>query len=343
MSVRLYRSEDRERWNRYVERSEAASCYHHASWKTVVERSFGCPTYYLLSEDENKNVNGILPLAHVKSRLFGSFLVSLPYFDYVGICTEDTDVYQQLLQEAIRIARGEGAEHIELREARLLDNGLVMRSTKDSMQLQLPSTSEDLWRSLAAKVRSQIRRPEKEGMYARIGREDELDSFHNVFCVNMRDLGTPVHSRLLFKNILAEFPGSTWICCVYKDKEPVAAGFLVGFKERLETPWASSLRRHNRYGPNMLLYWTVLKLACDKGFRFLDFGRSTPGEGTYRFKQQWGAKPVPLYWYYWMRNGGPPPELNPKNPKYRMAINIWKRLPVSLTRLLGPAIIKKLP
>jgi hypothetical protein len=124
---------------------------------------------------------------------------------------------------------------------------------------------------------------------------------------------------------------------------PVASGFLIGFKETLEIPWASSLREYNAQSPNMLLYWTALRFACERGFKTFDFGRSTPGGGTYRFKEQWGAKPVPLYWYYWMRNGGALPELNPNNPKYRSAIALWKHLPVGLTKVLGPFIVRNLP
>lgn len=210
------------------------------------------------------------------------------------------------------------------------------------MRLDLPSSSDALWGSLPSKVRSQIRRPYREGTDARVGAEAELDSFYQVISRHMRDLGAPVHSKSFFRNILQEFPESTWICCVYSGDRPVAAGFLVGFKETLQIPWASSLRRYHRYSPNMLLYWTALKLACDKGFRVFDFGRSTPGEGTYRFKQQWGASPTPLYWYYWLRDGGPLPELSPKNPRYRAAIRVWRRLPVRLTTLIGPLLIRKL-
>ena len=183
----------------------------------------------------------------------------------------------------------------------------------------------------------------KEGMITRIGQLEELDSFYEVFSINMRDLGTPVYSKEFFRNILTVFPENTWICSVYKDKQPVASGLLIGFREILEIPWVSSIRKYNPLRPNILLYWTVLQYACEKGFKIFDFGRSTPGEGTYLFKEQWGAKPVPLYWYYWMRNSGSLPELNPKNPKYKQAIEVWKRLPVGLTRVLGPTISKNLP
>jgi hypothetical protein len=107
--------------------------------------------------------------------------------------------------------------------------------------------------------------------------------------------------------------------------------------------FSSSLKEYNRFGPNMLLYWSVLKFACEKGYIVFDFGRSTVGEGTYKFKEQWGAKPVQLFWHYWLKNGGSLPELNPKNPKCRLAIKVWQRLPVALTRFLGPMIVKNLP
>ena len=159
----------------------------------------------------------------------------------------------------------------------------------------------------------------------------------------MRELGTPVYPKSFFKNILETFQESAWICSVYKDEEPVASGFLFGFKDRLDIPWASSKREYDRFNPNMLLYWNSLKFACENGYRIFDFGRSTPGEGTYKFKEQWGAKPIQLYWHYWLKNNGPLPELNPKNPKYQMAIKIWQKLPVAVTRFIGPMIVKNIP
>jgi FemAB-related protein (PEP-CTERM system-associated) len=212
------------------------------------------------------------------------------------------------------------------------------------MRLELPQDSGELWKTFPSKLRSQIRRPEKEGMYVKSGGDEELDSFYAVFSVNMRDLGTPVYSKEFFRTVMKEFPETAWISTVYtKTGDPAASGFFVGFKNIVEIPWASSLRWYNHCSPNMLLYWSALKSSCEKGYSVFDFGRSTPDEGTFKFKEQWGAKPVQLYWQYWMRNGGLLPQLNPKNPKYRIAIKIWQHLPVSLTRLIGPGIVKNLP
>lgn len=307
MKVRLYEDGDRERWNEYAGESSLASNYHQLGWKDIIEKSFGHSTYYLLAEDDRNDVKGILPLVQIKSALFGNFIVSLPYFNYGGVCADDDGIGGKLLSEAVCIAEKNGAEHLELRHTRNISNDLSVKTVKVSMLLSLPVKYEDLWDSFSSKLRSQIRRPTKEGMFSKVGGVDELDNFYSIFSVNMRDLGTPLYSKSFFRNIFEEFPESTHICTVFsKDGKPVASGFLAGFKQTLEMPWASSLRAYNRYSPNMLLYWDVMKYACENGYTIFDAGRSTPGEGTYKFKEQWGAKPLQLYWHYWMKNGGPP-------------------------------------
>jgi FemAB-related protein (PEP-CTERM system-associated) len=211
------------------------------------------------------------------------------------------------------------------------------------MRLALPADSAALSKNFPAKLRSQIRRAEKEGMTCRIGGAELLDDFYAVFSRNMRDLGTPIYGRGFFAEILKTFPDAARVGAVYLGTRPVAAGFLYGYKETLEIPWASSDRRYNRLAPNMLLYKSVLEHACEQKFRIFDFGRSTPESGTYRFKEQWGAQPVGLHWYYWLADGCVPPDLSPSNSKYRLAISVWRRLPLALSRRLGPNIVRYIP
>ena len=197
-----------------------------------------------------------------------------------------------LIQEAIRIAKDLDVDHIEFRQENRLNNGFPVKTHKVSMRLSLPGSIDTVWKSFPSKLRSQIKRSQKEGMVVRTGRHEELDNFYKVFSLCMRNLGTPVYPKHFFRNILDHFPESTWICSVYLGDMPVASGFLAGFKNRLEIPWASSDSRYNRFSPNMLLYWSCLTIACEKGFTEFDFGRSTVGEGTYKFKEQWGAVPL---------------------------------------------------
>lgn len=344
MRVRHVETQDEAAWERFVETRPRTTAYHQLGWKRVVEEAFGHQTHYLVAEDDHQGITGILPLVHLNSLLFGNYMVSLPFVNYGGLCSDDAESAEKLLQSAVEIARYQGASHIEFRDQEPAEHGLPVKTSKVSMVMGLPQQAEQLWDAFSPKVRSQIRRPQKEGLYAKVGGKDELGSFYSVFSVNMRDLGTPVYSERFFEMILETFPNSTWICTVYNDRRvPLASGFLIRFKDVIEIPWASSLREYNRLSPNMLLYWTALEHSCRHGAKTFDFGRSSPGSGPYKFKQQWGTHPKLLYWHYWLRHGGPLPELNTHNPKYQMAINVWKRLPLAMTKLLGPAIVKNLP
>jgi serine/alanine adding enzyme len=336
------RTRDCERWDQFVTGSPSACLYHLSRWRQVIEETFGHPTIYL-SAAAGDRVVGILPLVQLKSWAFGNMLVSVPYFNYGGVCAENEAARSRLLDEAVRVARDCRADFLELRQEVEPSIDWPTKTTKVSMRLELPADAGDLWTSFPAKLRSQVQRPRKAGMTAVIGREDQLKAFYNVFSTNMRDLGTPVYPRSFFERILEAFPESTWISTVFSGETPVASGFLIAYRDRVEIPWASSLRSANRYSPNMLLYWHCLEFACQGGYRMFDFGRSTLGESTYRFKEQWGAKPHCLFWKYWLRDGGRIPQVNPGNPKYRAAIYAWQHLPVGLTRRLGPSIVKYLP
>jgi FemAB-related protein (PEP-CTERM system-associated) len=159
----------------------------------------------------------------------------------------------------------------------------------------------------------------------------------------MRDLGTPVYGARFFREVFAEFPEASRVFVASVDGRPVAASIVHQFGTTIEVPWASSLREFNPLSANVLLYWHMLRDAIERGARSFDFGRSTPGEGTYQFKKQWGAEPRELVWEYWTAAGAPLPELNPKNPKYALAIRTWQRLPVSAATLLGPLVVRNIP
>ena len=335
--------EDEARWDRYVAEHSQSCAYHLIAWRQVIRKAFGHCSYYCMATGADGEVKGILPLVLLKSPLFGMFLVSLPYFNYGGVLADNLEVTQALLDAATKNAESIGVSHIELRHEQRLDLGWPKKDHKVSMRLDLPPRFEYLMRAFPSKLRAQIRRGEKDGMYVRTGGVELLDDFYKVFCRKMRDLGTPVYGKYFFKEILGTFSKDARLCCVYLRNQILAAGFLYGFRQTLEIPWAASDRRYARIAPNMMLYGSVLRYACEQGYKVFDFGRSSKGSGTYLFKMQWGAKPVELHWYYWLKHGGSLPELNPQNPKYALAIRIWQRLPVSITTFIGPRVAKYLP
>jgi FemAB-related protein (PEP-CTERM system-associated) len=331
------------RWDRYVLESPTATGYHLTAWRQVVEQAFGHETVYLMVRDQQRDVRGVLPLVQLHSRLFGQFLVSMPFFNYGGVDAGAQPVRDLLLEAAAQEARARRASHVELRQSEPTACTWKSRERKVSMRLPLPQDFQVLMKRFPSKLRSQIRRPQKEGMVAQVGGLELLDQFYAVFSRNMRDLGTPVYGKAFFRAILETFPKETAICSVSWNNNVVAAGLVYAFREVMEIPWASSDRRYDRLSPNMLLYSAVLEYACHQGSKVFDFGRSSVDSGTYRFKQQWGAQPRQLHWYYWLAEGQSIPGLNPDNPKFKAAISVWRHLPLTVTNLLGPHIVKYLP
>lgn len=334
---------DETAWEQFVESRQEACGYHAVAWGGLINRVFGHKVYYLMVRDQEGMVKGVLPLVYMRSSLFGRFLTSMPFFNYGGILSESAGARDALLDAATETAQSLKATHIELRHEAPLETGWPVRSHKVSMRLELPRCYEDLLKAFPSKLRSQVRRGEREGMTSRLGAVELLEDFYQVFARNMRDLGTPVYGKPFFREILQTFSKGARICIVYLANRPVAAGFVLGFRQSLEIPWASSDRRYARLAPNMVLYNAVLRYACTEGYREFDFGRSTVDSGTYRFKEQWGARPLTLYWYYWLSKGTKMPDLNPQNPKYQLAIRMWQYLPVPVTQMVGPAIVKYLP
>lgn len=332
---------EHDAWNHYVESNPAASLYHRAEWKELIHSVFGHECYFFYASS-NEQVVGVLPLVRMNSKLFGDFMVSMPYFNSGGAIANNLLIEQKLMSAANDLAEKIGTGHIEYRDD-INRNSLPARTEKVNMILSLPDTENDLWNTFSSKLRSQIRRAQREETQINIGGAECLADFYTVFAQNMRDLGTPVYGKSLFNKILQTFTESSRIITVHHGGRPVAVAFLLGHKDTLEIPWASTIKDVNHLSINMLLYWEVLKFAIKNQYQYFDFGRSSKGSGTFRFKQQWGAKPKQLYWHYWLPDNVEMPRLNPDNPKFALAINVWRRIPVFITKLIGPFIVKNLP
>jgi serine/alanine adding enzyme len=366
---------DQPLWDGYVGNHVHASLFHLFGWGEVIRRTYGHATYNLMLMERDAGLDatrecaaaernsgerllGVLPLVHLKHAIFGNGLVSLPFLDGGGILADCREAEESLLAEVIRLGQKTGVASIELRHERLLEScgdanvaalchfdsrkplQIATRSHKVRMLLNLPGSSELLVKSFKSKLRSQINKTLKAGFISRIGGLELLEDFYKVFLVNMRDLGSPVHSVKLMQNSLMAFPEHARIIVVYRSAEPVAAALVVGFGRVLRNPWASSLRKYASLGPNMLLYLRVLEYACDHGYQVFDFGRSSPGEGTYKFKEQWGAVPASLYWHYISLDGKMPDPEGTGKARFERATRYWQKLPLAVTRIVGPHIRK---
>jgi FemAB-related protein (PEP-CTERM system-associated) len=308
---------------------------------------FGHEAYFIEARADTGTLAGILPVVLQKSRVFGHFLTSMPCFNYGGALADEPHVAQALMEHARVLAQKLRCRYVEFRDTRPQPGEWRVRTDKASLVLALPEDIGTLSKRLGSKLRSQIKRAERESPSVRCGGKELLDDFYSVFCRNMRDLGTPVYPRRFLAAILERFPDECLLVLVDRAGVPAAGGFLIMANGRAEIPWAACREDAKPAGFNMRLYWEVLSAAIGRGCREFDFGRSSIDSGTYRFKRQWGAEPVQLYWHRWEQQGAVEPD-RPREPAaqgrvMRYATAVWKRLPLGMANTLGPLVSPSLP
>ena len=326
----------------YLARSSKTTPYHFSTWRKLFKSTFNHDDLSTIALDESKSICGLFPLTHFNSAMFGNFAVSIPYFNYGGPIADNENIENLLIEEAISKAPENNIEHIEIRELRKRDN-FNARTDKVSMIRKLPDSTNAFSEEIGTKLRAQIKRSNDYRPQFKVGGLELLNDFYRVFSINMRDLGTPVYSKRFFLDVMHAWPNNSHFIVVYLDKKPVACAFVLGYKDILEIPWASALKTTNKIGINMFMYWNILNFAIDNNYTYFDFGRSSRDSGTFKFKQQWGAKPIQNYWNYWLPEGKELPQINPNNPKYKLLISCWKKLPVMASNLIGPHIVKNIP
>jgi FemAB-related protein (PEP-CTERM system-associated) len=332
---------DAPTWNDFVRTMPDATGYHLWNWRRVFERAFGHRCHYLIARDP-LGVAGVLPLVEVRSWMFGRALSSLPYVNYGGVLARTEAAREALLEQAARIAAARSLSYIVMRHKRRVYPDLPARGHKVTMLLPLAASADAMWNGLDRKVRNQIRKAEKSGLTTVAGGIELLDDFYAVFARNMRDLGTPVYGRALFAAILQELGEDARVHLVRLNGQTIAGAFSYAFGDTIEVPSASSLREHRSLCPNHLMYWSIITEAIAQGRTVFDFGRSTPNDGTYQFKEQWGAAPEQLWWEYQMLDGDVPSD-DRHESRYKSRIEAWKKLPLGVATLLGPRIARAVP
>ena len=331
-------------WNRFVEHHPRATVAHLAGWGEIAREVYGHESIYLTAQDGDGDVVGVLPLILVRSRLFGRRLVSMPFLDYGGVLAEpDRGIEMALAEEALRVARESGAKTLGLRQ--LHPEALTWPTTEGRVTMLLDLTTEAaVWKALPSERRNRVRRGGKLGLTATWGGAEALDDFYPVYAMNMRDLGSPVHSRSFFRAMLATLPDVARVLLV-RDRggRAVGAAVCMFFRGTIMVPWVSSLREAFALCSNFVLYWEVIRLGCSEGYRTLDLGRSFRNAGTFEFKRQWGAQPHPLPWLFIDAKPGAPPSVDRDASRFDLMVRAWKRLPMPVANALGPWIRRQVP
>jgi serine/alanine adding enzyme len=341
LAVERYRGDERE-WDEFAATQAGTSHCHRYGWKSVIEGTLGHEFIPLCARGPKRELRGILPLVSMRSMVFGRYLASMPFLNSGGPLGAPGAV-AALSASARDLADDRGVDRLELRSRIALPITLDVSHHKIGSVLELPRAGADALSSLLpSKLRSQVRRSEREGMTVDFG-HDQIAAFHQVFSTHMTRLGTPTYPLRFFEAIAREFGEDAWIGCVRHEGKPVAAGFALCWKREVEMTWASSLVEHKALAPNMLLYWSFLRRAAEHELACFDFGRSTPGSGTHRFKQQWGARDVPLWWYSYAGRGRPGGSISDDLQSVGWGPRLWKKLPVPIARIVGPPIRRAIP
>jgi FemAB-related protein (PEP-CTERM system-associated) len=330
-------------WDRFVERHPDATVAHLSGWGRVMEGAYGHEAISLAAE-EGGDLVGVLPLVLIRSRIFGRRLVSMPFLDYGGVVAEPgRGVERRLVEAALDVARERGAATVGLRQFQPIDVGYPV--TDDRVTMLLPLADEGrVWKALPSERRNRVRKGEKQGLTATWCGAEGLDDFYGVFAVNMRDLGSPVHSRRFFDLMLEELPGTARVLVVRdRDGRAVGAAVCLFFRDVIMVPWVSSLREAFALCPNFVLYWEVIRHGCRTGFKTLDLGRSFRNAGTFEFKRQWGSAPRALPWIFLEARPGAPPPVDRDRSRYAPLVELWKRLPLPVATRLGPWVRRQVP
>jgi serine/alanine adding enzyme len=331
-------------WDSFVRARREASIYLMSGWSVLLRDVFGHDPYFIEARDASGALQGVLPLVLQRSPVFGRFLTSMPFFNYGGALADDMEVTLQLMAKAQALAQELRCRYLELRDAAPRPGNWLVRTDKASLILDLPADLATLSKQLGSKLRSQVKRADRENPSVRVGGVELLNDFYGIFCRTMRDLGTPVYPKRFLSAILERFPQESLLVVVDRAGAPAAGAFLIIDNDRAEIPWAACREDAKAAGFNMRLYWEVLTAVIARGCRRFDFGRSTIDSGTYRFKRQWGAQPLQLYWHRWE----PSASVDSVQPAtesraMRYATAIWKRLPLGLANAVGPLVSPGLP
>lgn len=326
----------------FVERSPEARLCHMPAWTRMVENAFGHTGYYLVAR-EGGQICGVLPLTHVHSRLFGNRMISQPFSDYGGTLATNPAALDLLYRFAVEIAKRNRCEFVEFRNTMALPYDLHMRTDKISMCLALAQDPQEAWKGLRHKTRNRISKAERAGLVVTSGGQELLDEFYSVWTVRMHELGTPCYPRKLFSSIMETFPGMARIFLATLKEKTTAVLFAYTFKGWVQCSWGAALRDYDEMGPNYIVNWRAIEYYCARGMKWFDFGRSTIGSGQHTFKERWGASPIDLRWQYWTPAGQELQLANPDNARYRKKVEMWKRMPLWVSRVIGPAISPALP
>ena len=341
LRIRTAQAGDAAAWDGFVQSAPSATFFHRLGWKTVLERAFGHRTHFLLAE-RNGRIEGVLPLAEIRSRLFGHSLISTPFCVYGGIAAATPEARAALDQHAQFLAAELRVGHLEYRD-RDAPAHADWPGTDLYVTFRKPLAPEVEQNMLAIprKQRAMVRKGIKNGLTAEL--ESGVEGFFEVFADNVHRHGTPALPKRFFALLREVFGEACEVQLVRAPDGRLISGVLsFYFRDEILPYYAGDMAAARGLAANDFKYWELMRRACERGVRVFDFGRSKVDTGPYDFKRNWGFEPQPLHYGYKLITSDRLPENNPNNPKYALFIKAWQRLPRSMANFLGPYIVRNL-
>lgn len=328
------------RWDDFIAECPEATFFHRAGWQRVIEASFGHHCHFLLAESGGR-IRGVLPLTHVRSRLFGNALISSAFCVYGGPATSDLEAREALDEAAVKLASALDVDYLEyrLRSPGRSDwpcNADLYATFRKPLQ-------DDAAQNLLAiprKQRAMVRKGIKVGL--RSEWDGDVDRFYRLYAESVRDLGTPVFSKTYFRTLKKVFGSDCAVLSVTKGGRAISSVLSFYFRDEVLPYYGGAAGEARDVAAYDFMYWELMRDACERGYRVFDFGRSKRNTGAYAFKKHWGFEPAPLHYAYKLLRRKDLPSINPLNPKYRLFIAGWKRLPLPVANRVGPYVARML-
>jgi len=339
VAVRLMHAEDVTRWDAFVFACPEATFFHRAGWKTVIERAFGHRTHYLLAQRDGIIV-GVLPLTEVNSRLFGHSLVSNVFCVYGGIAAVDEVARAALDTAAQKLARELQVGHLEYRQLKPFHADWPSQDLYFTFRKAIDPDVEANMLAIPRKQRAMVRKGIKNALVVEI--DANVDHFFKLFADNVKRHGTPALPKRYFALLKDVFGADCEVLTVLHQGRVVSSVLTFYFRDEVLPYYAGDTEDARHLAANDFKYWELMRRGCERGYKLFDYGRSKRGTGQFDFKKNWGFEPQPLHYEYFLVNAPRVPEHNPTNPKYRLFIEMWKRLPTPVANALGPHIVKHL-
>lgn len=337
--IRLMQAQDEARWDAFVMACPAASFFHRAGWQTVIRQSFGHKTWFYLAEVDGEIV-GILPLAEIKSVLFGHSLSSLPFCVYGGVVALNEEARVALNEAAIALAKQLNVGHLEYRHIKAQNPSWMQKELYVTFRKAIDPDEEANMLAIPRKQRAMVRKGIKFGLQSEL--DQDIERFFYAYSHSVHRLGTPVFSKKFFRILKQVFADDCEIMTIVKDGNTIASVMSFYFRDEVLPYYGGGTALARDLAGNDFMYWELMRRACARGYKVFDFGRSKLGTGAYDFKKNWGFEAQPLEYEYLLHKSTELPENNPLNPKYQLFIKLWQRMPIAMANLIGPHIVKNL-